>query len=175
MRKKSEAALEEIKLAGEGVAGASAARRRPQSGSTAAALAAIAETARVLRGGSGVLLKAGSKLSFAMHYSASGEAGTDQSSIGIVFYPKGATPTRVVNGGFFQKFPAFELDIPPNSKATFDAYMMLPRPSLLTSFQPHMHNRGKAMCMEAIVPTGWHHHQRREGLQLRGSVCLCRR
>jgi hypothetical protein len=89
-----------------------------------------------------------------MHYSASGEAGTDQSSIGIVFYPKGETPRRVVNGGFFQKFPAFELDIPPNSKATFDAYMMLPRPSLLTSFQPHMHMRGNALVLEAILPTG---------------------
>jgi hypothetical protein len=34
-----------------------------------------------------------------------------------------------------------------------DGYFRLPRGRVLSAFQPHMHNRGKAMCMEAIYPT----------------------
>ena len=156
-QEEQEAAIAERKLAGEGVAGASAASApAPTAGISGGGFGCYlpGNGAKFYAEGSGLLLKAGSKLSFGMHYSASGEAGPDQSSIGIVFYPKGVTPTRVVNGGFFQKFPAFELDIPANSRATFDAYMQLPRPSLLTSFQPHMHMRGNALVLEAILPTG---------------------
>ena len=36
--------------------------------------------------------------------------------------------------------------------ARSDGYFRLPRPAVLSAFQPHMHNRGKAMCMEAIYP-----------------------
>ena len=32
--------------------------------------------------------------------------------------------------------------------------MMLPQAARLLSFQPHMHNRGKAECLEAIYPNG---------------------
>lgn len=33
-----------------------------------------------------------------------------------------------------------------------DGYFTLTKPARLLSFQPHMHNRGKAMCVEAIYP-----------------------
>ena len=33
-----------------------------------------------------------------------------------------------------------------------DAYFRLDRPTRLDGFQPHMHMRGKAMCLEAIYP-----------------------
>jgi len=33
-----------------------------------------------------------------------------------------------------------------------DGYTVLTQPVRLLSFQPHMHNRGKAMCVEAIYP-----------------------
>jgi hypothetical protein len=45
-----------------------------------------------------------------------------------------------------------ELDIPAGAIARHDGYFRLPRAALLSAFQPHMHNRGKAMCMEAIYP-----------------------
>ena len=35
-----------------------------------------------------------------------------------------------------------------------DAYMGLIKPTRLLSFQPHMHDRGKAECLEAIYPSG---------------------
>lgn len=158
-----EEALKEVKAAGEGGGNARAA-------ATGAAATEAPATAGIDGGGFGcylpgngakyytedaaVLLKAGSKLTFGMHYSASGEAGTDQSSIGVVFFPKGVTPKHVIKGTFFQKFPAFELDIPPNTRKTFDAYTRLSKPSLLLSFQPHMHMRGNALILEAILPTG---------------------
>ena len=36
----------------------------------------------------------------------------------------------------------------------FDAYNTVTKPARLLSFQPHLHNRGKASCMEAIYPGG---------------------
>ena len=33
-----------------------------------------------------------------------------------------------------------------------EAYYRLTKPARLTSYQPHMHNRGKAQCIEAIYP-----------------------
>lgn len=152
-----EAALQEVKLAGEGSGGASAASAPPSSASIGGGSFGCylpGNGARVFGDDSGVLLKAGGKISFGMHYSASDEAGSDLSSVGLVFYPKGVTPKHVAKSSFFQKFPAFELDIPPNARTTHDAYMQLPRPSLLTSFTPHMHMRGSALVLQAILPTG---------------------
>ena len=45
-----------------------------------------------------------------------------------------------------------DLDIPPGQVVRSDGYFRLPRAAVLSAFQPHMHNRGKAMCMEAIYP-----------------------
>jgi mono/diheme cytochrome c family protein len=104
--------------------------------------------------GKGILLKAGSKLAFQMHYSASGEEGIDQSSVGLVFYPKDTTPKHQVMSAYFQKFPAFELDIPPHSRVEHDAYFPLQKPTRLLSFTPHMHMRGAGLVLEAILPTG---------------------
>jgi hypothetical protein len=104
--------------------------------------------------GSGILLRAGSRLSFQMHYSASGEEGTDRSAVAFVFYPKDVTPKVQIMGAYFQKFPAFELDIPPNSRVENDAYFPLQKPTRLLSFTPHMHRRGTALVLEAILPSG---------------------
>ena len=38
--------------------------------------------------------------------------------------------------------------------ARSDAYVTLAKPARLLSFQPHLHNRGKASCIEAIYPGG---------------------
>jgi hypothetical protein len=102
----------------------------------------------------GILVKAGSRISFSMHYSASGEEGIDQSSVGFVFYAKEVTPRNQIMGAYFQKFPAFELDIPPNSRVEHDAYFPLQKPTRLLSFTPHMHMRGTALVLEAILPSG---------------------
>jgi hypothetical protein len=45
-----------------------------------------------------------------------------------------------------------ELDIPAGQVVRNDGYFRLPRPALVSAFQPHMHMRGKAQCIEAIYP-----------------------
>ena len=46
-----------------------------------------------------------------------------------------------------------DLDIPPGEEnVRSEAYYRLTKPARLTAFQPHMHNRGKAQCIEAIYP-----------------------
>jgi hypothetical protein len=104
--------------------------------------------------GTGILMKAGSRLNFQMHYSANGEEASDQSSVGFVFYPKDVTPKTQIMGAYFQKFPAFDLDIPPNSRVENDAYFPLLKPTRLLSYTPHMHRRGAALILEAILPSG---------------------
>ena len=57
----------------------------------------------------------------------------------------------------FWAFPIFRLDpldIPPNSTAESTYYHVLTHAARLENFQPHMHLRGKAMSMEAILPNG---------------------
>jgi hypothetical protein len=48
---------------------------------------------------------------------------------------------------------AADLDIRPNQKnVRADGYTILPKPAIITAFQPHMHNRGQAQCLELIYP-----------------------
>ena len=99
---------------------------------------------------SGRLIKAGSKLHFNLHLHPSGERSLVNLSIGFKLYPKGKVPRHVA---FTQHMgDSTELDIPPGQVVRSDGYFRLPRAAVLSAFQPHMHNRGKAMCMEAIYP-----------------------
>jgi hypothetical protein len=43
---------------------------------------------------------------------------------------------------------------PREANVRSDGYLPLIKPTRLLSFQPHMHTRGKAECIEAIYPTG---------------------
>ena len=100
----------------------------------------------------GRLLKKGSRLRFDMHYFAIGEELTDQTEMAFIFYPKGFVPKYEVRSVSFRNRPNDELEIPPNSVVRHDGYMRLTRPARLDAFQPHMHMRGKAMTLEAILP-----------------------
>jgi hypothetical protein len=102
----------------------------------------------------GILIKAGAKIRFNMHYFAIGEEITDSTQVGLVFYPKGVVPKyRVIDpnmgGGCCR-----DLDIPANSVTRHDAYFPIKKPVRIISYQPHMHMRGKAQTMEAIFPDG---------------------
>jgi hypothetical protein len=46
------------------------------------------------------------------------------------------------------------LDIPPNTVTENQAFHVLRQAARLENFQPHMHLRGKAMALEAILPDG---------------------
>jgi len=99
---------------------------------------------------SGRLIKAGTKINFNLHLNPRGEVTPVNVKLGLKLFPKGQVPKYVA---FTQHMgDSQELDIPAGQIARHDGYFRLPRPALLSSFQPHMHNRGKAMCMEAIYP-----------------------
>jgi hypothetical protein len=108
----------------------------------------------------GKLLKASSKMAFEIHYHAVGEEITDQVQVGLYFYPRGVTPKYEVAHvpigltGIQGKEGSAGIDIPPNSVVRLDAFMVLQKPAIILNFKPHMHVRGKAMSMEAILPDG---------------------
>lgn len=99
---------------------------------------------------SGRLIKAGSKINFNLHLNPRGEKTPVLVQLGFKVFPKGVVPKYVAFTQHMGDAPA--LDIPAGQIARHDGYFRLPRPALIASFQPHMHNRGKAMCMEAIYP-----------------------
>jgi mono/diheme cytochrome c family protein len=100
---------------------------------------------------SGRLIKAGTKINFNLHLNPRGEVTPVNVKLGLKVYPKGQVPKYVA---FTQHMgdSSVDLDIPAGQIARHDGYFRLPRPALMASFQPHLHNRGKAQCIEAIYP-----------------------
>ncbi len=98
----------------------------------------------------GRLVRAGSKMRWNLHLHSIGEELPARVHMALKLYPKGVVPKYVL---FTQHMgDNNELDIPAGEVARHDGYFRLPRPAVVTAFQPHMHNRGKAQCMEAIFP-----------------------
>ncbi|MEK7793113.1 MAG: hypothetical protein AAB353_01215 [Candidatus Hydrogenedentota bacterium] len=105
--------------------------------------------------GYGILLKKGSKLTFAMHYHKEAGAGTakwDSSQIGIKFHDANAVIdhpidiTTVAHGAF---------EIPPhNGNWRVGAMKRFDQSTMLMGLMPHMHLRGKAAKYIAHYPDG---------------------
>lgn len=113
---------------------------------------AIGKSGDVFPEGSGRLIKAGTKINFQFHLHASGAETPANVSLGLKFYPKGYVPNHVITS---LTVGVNEIDLRPHTaNVRSDAYMPLLKPTRLLSFQPHMHNRGKAECLEAIYPNG---------------------
>ena len=114
---------------------------------------ALGKNADVFPEGAGRLIKAGTKINFNLHLHAIGQDTAANVALGLKFYPKGYSPKYAETT---EKIgDPKDLDIPANAdNVRFDAYNTLTKPARLLSFQPHMHNRGKASCMEAIYPGG---------------------
>jgi mono/diheme cytochrome c family protein len=111
---------------------------------------AIGKAADVFPPESGRLIKAGSKLNFNLHMTPDGEQTAVDVQLGLTVMPKGQVPKYVA---FTQHMgDVNDLDIPAGQTVRNDGYFRLPRPALISAFQPHMHMRGKAQCMEAIYP-----------------------
>ncbi len=100
--------------------------------------------------GAGKLIRAGQRVQFNLHYHAVGQEITDRAQIGLVFYPKGYVPKHVVQT---VQVGSTDLDIPAGEdNVRSDGYFKFEKAGKLTGFMPHMHNRGKAECIEAIYP-----------------------
>jgi hypothetical protein len=118
---------------------------------------AVGKNYDIYRDGSGKLLLPGAHIRWELHIHAVGEQIRDHAELAVYLYPKGVVPkyrTRLQSLWAFPIFGGGGLDIPPNSTASTVGYHVLPHPARLENFQPHMHLRGKAMEMEAILPDG---------------------
>jgi hypothetical protein len=107
----------------------------------------------MMRPDTGKLLLPGSKFHWDIHYSQAGEEITSKVEMGIYFYPKGQEPKYRTS---LSLVPAAlgTLDIRPNTVSIAEGFTPLREAARIESFQPHMHLRGKAMMVEAILPTG---------------------
>ena len=116
---------------------------------------AVGKEGEVMRPNSGKLMLPGSKIVWDIHYSASRDEDiTDVVEMGIYFYPKGQEPKYRQHLLRMGKTGDGAIDIPPNSISTTEAFYPLKQAARIESFQPHMHLRGKAMSLEAILPNG---------------------
>lgn len=113
---------------------------------------ALGKGGDVFREGSGRLIKAGTKINFQFHLHSSGTETPANVALGLKLYPKGYVPQHVITS---LTVGVNDVDLRPHERdVRTDAYMPLIKPARLLSFQPHMHNRGKAECLEAIYPNG---------------------
>src|SRR5437773_2543581 len=108
---------------------------------------AIGKKGDVFPDGSGRLIKAGTKINFQLHLHSTGTETPTNVALGLKFYPKGYTPNHVISS---TTVSVNEIDLRPNtSNIRSDGYLTLAKPARLLSFQPHMHNRGKAKLAAA--------------------------
>ena len=111
---------------------------------------AIGKASDVFPSESGRLIKAGSKINFNLHMTPGGQEVPVDVQLGLTVMGKRQMPKYVA---FTQHMgDVTDLDIPAGQVVRNDGYFRLPRPALISAFQPHMHMRGKAQCMEAIYP-----------------------
>ena len=114
---------------------------------------AVGKNGDVFPDGTARLVKAGAKILFNMHYHPIGERKVDQSQIALYFYPKGYSPKY-----YYQSLHTGDnedLDLPAGEdNIRSEGYSRLNQNARVTAFQPHLHNRGKAQCLEALYPDG---------------------
>jgi hypothetical protein len=117
---------------------------------------AVNKQGELLRANTGKLMLPGSKIRWDIHYSAAGEDVSDQVELGIYFYPKGQEPKYRTALSLYSGVTGGNrnLDIAPNSISVGQNFHVMRRAGRVENFQPHMHLRGKAMMVEAILPNG---------------------
>jgi hypothetical protein len=115
---------------------------------------AVGKQGEMQRPGAGKLLLPGAQIVWDIHYSSAGEEITDKVQLGIYLYPKGQEPKFRQVLHLMGATNAGGVDIPPNTIKETQGFFVLRQNARIESFQPHMHLRGKAMSMDAILPNG---------------------
>ncbi len=113
--------------------------------------------------GVGMLVPAGeAQVMWNLHYFPVGErVEADVVDVGLWFYPEGEEPEIQTRGEVLMRVDHMngmprggDILIPPHGVQVLQGVHVLRRPTLISSFRPHMHMRGKEMSMEAIYPDG---------------------
>jgi len=116
---------------------------------------AVGKNYDLYREGTGKLLMPGAKIwwEYHEHGTSTPHDITAHGQLAVFLYPKGQTPKYRTYLTIFQAGGG-NLNIPPNSVRETQGFTVLRAPARLENFQAHMHLRGKAMLMEAILPDG---------------------
>ena len=106
----------------------------------------------ILKPGQAKLVKKGSMLIFQMHYTTTGTAAKDRTSIGL-WFAKGPVEKRMITKGVSTNPGA--LVIPPGD-ANFEtrSSFAITEDIHIASFMPHMHVRGKDFEYRLVYPDG---------------------
>ena len=106
--------------------------------------------AQIWKPGQARLVRAGSVLTFQMHYATNGKPAQDRTKIGLVFAKQPVTQ-RIM--GSMSVPPG--LTIPPGAaNYRVDGIATIQQDSELVSMRAHMHLRGKSFQMRAVYPNG---------------------
>ncbi len=104
----------------------------------------------IFKPGEAMKVAAGSVLTFQMHYTASGKAATDQTSVGLIFAKE--PPQREIHAEVFAN-PMLKL--PAGSPDTaIDTAIEFTEDTHIISLIPHTHLRGKSWEYRLIYPDG---------------------
>ena len=100
--------------------------------------------------GSALLVKAGSVLTFQIHYTANGTPASDVSSVGFIFAKE--PPQREVHTSAFLN-PTFVLE-PGEANKAVDSAIEFKQDTHITALFPHTHLRGKSWEYRLVYPDG---------------------
>ncbi len=114
----------------------------------------VGKQGELMRPDSGRLLLPGSAIQFEVHLHAVGEEISDSVELGVYLYPKGEKPKYRQVLSAFMASHGLNLDLPPNQVTVTDNFSVMKMAGRVENFQPHMHLRGKAMSIEAVLPDG---------------------
>jgi hypothetical protein len=121
--------------------------------------------------GTGMMVKPGATILANLHTHADGEDTVVNVAIGLKLFPEGEVPKYV--GHAQQLASAGDQDLRPNEKnQRFDGYTVMTKPAVITSFQPHMHQRGQAQCLELLIPMATSGDRPKRNRQLRRPLPL---
>ncbi len=96
-------------------------------------------------------MKAGTKIRLGLHLHPYGEEIPVMVHVGLKLYPEGYTPKYQLVSQHMGDDDDLFIPAGKGSVRT-DGYTLLTEPAVITAFQPHLHNRGQAQCIEAIIP-----------------------
>jgi mono/diheme cytochrome c family protein len=100
----------------------------------------------------GVWVPASGGVGFQNHYTPYGRATTENTQMGIYFYPKGQEPKYILRT--FLIFD-FSIEIPPGEEFHKEtSYVTVPKDMILYGITPHAHVRGGSTQVSVIYPNG---------------------
>ncbi len=111
----------------------------------------------------GMLFPAGeANVTWNLHYFPVGTSvPQDVVDVGVWFYPEGETPRVETRGEVLLRADRMggmprggDILVPPHGQQVLQGVHVLDQPTLISSFRPHMHMRGKEMSLEAVYPDG---------------------